>query len=257
MLITNPMKRITVDEIRAHPWFIRDLPRYLAVAPRVGTQLKHVDEDVLQQVVQRTQYHRDRIVRALRKGKRNHITAAYHLIKDSQERSTDAHMGGAMYNNDGNHLHSFYADGNSGSHSSGGESAYGSEVIRTWTAGVQCQLTSSSNTMIEVYRALHALKWRWKTPVNQSFHIRVLVEKKEFNVPVRLSLQLYKGEGFYYIDMQRLGGDTLAYFACVKTGNVQSAAGLRDKGVRAAVGMASTTAVGGFRSALCALSGAA
>lgn len=251
MLITDPMNRITVDEIRAHPWFTRDLPRYLAVPPRVGNQLKHVDEVVLQQVVQRTQYPRDRIVRALRKGKRNHITAAYHLIKDSQERFADAHMGGSMYrtddydgdapypNGDGravmrpiaqpptphyphdgaspstsNHLRThFYGDGNSGALSSGGESAYGSEVMRTWTAGVQCQLTSSSDAMIELYRALHELKWRWKTPANQSFHIRVLVERQEFDVPVRLSLQLYKGDGFYYIDMQRLDGDTLAYFA--------------------------------------------
>lgn len=31
MLLVNPMKRITIPEIRQHPWFTTHLPRYLAV----------------------------------------------------------------------------------------------------------------------------------------------------------------------------------------------------------------------------------
>lgn len=33
MLIVDPMKRMTIPEIRAHPWFQAHLPRYLAVPP--------------------------------------------------------------------------------------------------------------------------------------------------------------------------------------------------------------------------------
>lgn len=33
MLIVDPMKRITIPEIRIHPWFQAHLPRYLAVSP--------------------------------------------------------------------------------------------------------------------------------------------------------------------------------------------------------------------------------
>ncbi|EMS57854.1 SNF1-related protein kinase catalytic subunit alpha KIN10 [Triticum urartu] len=33
MLVVDPMKRITIHEIREHPWFQNRLPRYLAVPP--------------------------------------------------------------------------------------------------------------------------------------------------------------------------------------------------------------------------------
>lgn len=33
MLVVDPMKRITTHEIRQHPWFKVNLPRYLAVTP--------------------------------------------------------------------------------------------------------------------------------------------------------------------------------------------------------------------------------
>lgn len=33
MLIVDPMKRMTIPEIRTHPWFQAHLPRYLAVPP--------------------------------------------------------------------------------------------------------------------------------------------------------------------------------------------------------------------------------
>jgi 5'-AMP-activated protein kinase catalytic alpha subunit len=35
MLLVDPLKRITLPEIRQHPWFAAHLPRYLAVM-RVG-----------------------------------------------------------------------------------------------------------------------------------------------------------------------------------------------------------------------------
>lgn len=31
MLLVDPLKRITIPEIRQHPWFTLHLPRYLAV----------------------------------------------------------------------------------------------------------------------------------------------------------------------------------------------------------------------------------
>jgi hypothetical protein len=33
MLVVDPMKRMTIPEIRQHPWFQAHLPRYLAVPP--------------------------------------------------------------------------------------------------------------------------------------------------------------------------------------------------------------------------------
>lgn len=33
LLVVDPMKRMTIPEIRLHPWFQAHLPRYLAVPP--------------------------------------------------------------------------------------------------------------------------------------------------------------------------------------------------------------------------------
>ena len=38
MLLVDPMKRITIREIRDHQWFQNHLPRYLAVPPPDTTQ---------------------------------------------------------------------------------------------------------------------------------------------------------------------------------------------------------------------------
>uniref|UniRef100_A0A8R7U9H0 SNF1-related protein kinase catalytic subunit alpha KIN10 n=1 Tax=Triticum urartu TaxID=4572 RepID=A0A8R7U9H0_TRIUA len=52
MLVVDPMKRITIHEIREHPWFQNRLPRYLAVPPPNTTQqAKMIDEDTLKEIV--------------------------------------------------------------------------------------------------------------------------------------------------------------------------------------------------------------
>ena len=115
MLVTDPMQRITIDEMRAHSWFKADLPRYLAVPPRIGAHLEHIDEDVLRQVTQRTPYPREKVIRALRKGRRNYMTAAYHLIKDAQKRFGATER---IYNTPTHaHAHAHVIDSSSNEHS--------------------------------------------------------------------------------------------------------------------------------------------
>ena len=38
MLLVDPLKRITIPEIRQHPWFTLHLPRYLAVMQVGGNE---------------------------------------------------------------------------------------------------------------------------------------------------------------------------------------------------------------------------
>jgi 5'-AMP-activated protein kinase catalytic alpha subunit len=51
MLLVDPLKRITVPEVRQHPWFAVHLPRYLAVmqADPVAAGA-HVDEELVAEV---------------------------------------------------------------------------------------------------------------------------------------------------------------------------------------------------------------
>lgn len=270
MLVTDPLKRINICEIRRHPWFLQDLPRYLAMPIRVGAHLENIDEDVLNQAAECTQFPREKIMRDLRRGRRNHYTVAYHLVKDAQDeldttldpsvaslgvstgRECDAactsQYAGAI---DPRRIPPLGANGlapadrdtdssvsvenpmmtitprGNGSRSEtapmmalngcnialnnvmGGVRLLGE---REWDVGIRCAQRNPADAMMEVYRALHALHWRWKTPANQSFQVRALIEKVGLERPVRLCLQLFKSSSGYQLDVQRVDGDLIAYF---------------------------------------------
>ena len=51
-MLVDPLKRITISEIRLHPWFVVHLPRYLAVPPPdTLAQATNVDAETLEMVV--------------------------------------------------------------------------------------------------------------------------------------------------------------------------------------------------------------
>src|SRR5690554_3990589 len=51
MLVVDPMKRITIPEIRQHQWFTHKLPTYLSVPPNViDQQERYIDEEIVNQV---------------------------------------------------------------------------------------------------------------------------------------------------------------------------------------------------------------
>jgi len=52
MLVVDPMKRITIPEIRLHPWFQQKLPAYLRYPPeQMEKQERVIDEECIDQVV--------------------------------------------------------------------------------------------------------------------------------------------------------------------------------------------------------------
>mmetsp|Transcript_9707 Transcript_9707/g.18514 ORF Transcript_9707/g.18514 Transcript_9707/m.18514 type:complete len:514 (+) Transcript_9707:61-1602(+) len=68
MLLVEPVKRITIAEIRAHPWFQENLPPYLALSTEqqiVRTQL--IDESILKKVLQMG-FSREKVLQALSMG---------------------------------------------------------------------------------------------------------------------------------------------------------------------------------------------
>ena len=255
MLVVDPLKRIKMDEIRKHPWFLQELPRYLAMPVRIGSHLEHIDETVLEQVVQVTHFPKERIRIALRKGMRNHYTVAYHLIKDSQdELDTSLDSSSQDLSSDGNNLTHRNSRSNNpsieqspmitdvpqNSHTEMLVSPAPNPMAvqdqrmrmqrdyrmyndpfrnviakREWDVGIRCSQRNPADAMMEVYRALHVLQWRWKTPPNQSFQIRALIAKPDPDPDVRLCLQLYKSTSGYQLDIQRIDGELIAYFvAC-------------------------------------------
>lgn len=226
MLITDPLKRITIEEIRQHVWFRHNLPDYIRNAPDPRSGIISINQDILTNVATMMNYPPEKIARALHKGRRNHLTAGYHLMKDylssknvatsSSHNSTPNNIGMA---NNSNYANLAIEDVEQRRRPEGMDFAdEGQEISREWMAGVQLKQRTPNDAMMEMYRCLNVLHWKWKTPQTHAFQIRVLVERPEFDPAVRMSLQLYRAPSgsCYVLDLQRLDGDTLAYFAAAK-----------------------------------------
>ncbi|XP_020970045.1 SNF1-related protein kinase catalytic subunit alpha KIN10 [Arachis ipaensis] len=93
MLVVDPMKRMTIPEIRQHPWFQARLPRYLAVPPPdTMQQAKKIDEELLQEVVNMG-FDRNQLVESLRNRIQNEGTVAYYLLLDNRFRVSSGYLG--------------------------------------------------------------------------------------------------------------------------------------------------------------------
>jgi len=86
MLTTDPEKRMTLQDIRKHPWY-RQIPE-ASLKDREDEQL---DEAILDQL-DSYGFPREYAVKCLQNNKHNHVTTTYYLIKEKQLRSEDLGM---------------------------------------------------------------------------------------------------------------------------------------------------------------------
>ncbi|KAF8049773.1 hypothetical protein N665_2118s0003 [Sinapis alba] len=93
MLVVDPMKRVTIPEIRQHHWFQAHLPRYLAVPPPdTVQQAKKIDEEILQEVINMG-FDRNLLIESLRNRTQNDGTVTYYLILDNRFRVSAGYLG--------------------------------------------------------------------------------------------------------------------------------------------------------------------
>jgi len=53
MLVVDPLKRITIAEVRQHPWFLHKLPVYLSLPPAmIEMQERYIDNEIVEKVCQ-------------------------------------------------------------------------------------------------------------------------------------------------------------------------------------------------------------
>lgn len=86
MLLVDPLKRITIPEIRQHPWFTVHLPRYLAVMQADPVSIgARVDDEIVKEV-ERLGFKREFVLESLKQRQQNKATVAYHLMADNRRR---------------------------------------------------------------------------------------------------------------------------------------------------------------------------
>ncbi|GFR41578.1 hypothetical protein Agub_g2299 [Astrephomene gubernaculifera] len=209
MLLVDPLKRITIPEIRQHPWFNMHLPRYLAVMqaePVVG--VPRIDEEMVEEVV-RLGFARESLLESLRSRQANKATVTYYLMSDNRRKmpssgylSADMAEGatGAAMVAAGMHLpqaHTFgggvgVGGGSSAVHGGGGGLSSAASATsaaggggtpqqrlvaeRRWRLGVHARGHPSA-LMAELYRVLQLNQVAWKKVGPYAIKCRAAVRK--------------------------------------------------------------------------------
>jgi hypothetical protein len=93
MLEIDPLKRITISEIRSHPWFQVNLPKYLMYPPQVSARMiENLDQDIVLEIAQKFAVEKDTVLESLTQGEKtgevNEFLVAYHLIYDNKKMYT-------------------------------------------------------------------------------------------------------------------------------------------------------------------------
>ncbi|RMZ53873.1 hypothetical protein APUTEX25_005619 [Auxenochlorella protothecoides] len=86
MLLVEPLKRITIPEIRQHPWFSVHLPRYLAVMHTDPVaSAAALDEEVVGEVA-RLGFSPSFLAASVQRREQNKATVTYYLLADNRRR---------------------------------------------------------------------------------------------------------------------------------------------------------------------------
>ncbi|KAF9586549.1 Protein kinase [Lunasporangiospora selenospora] len=87
MLVVDPLKRITIAEIRQNAWFNIGLPEYLKPLPQGlnDDAFSNLQEDIIVELMKKMNFSRETIIQALRERQNNQIKVAYQLVVDHRQ----------------------------------------------------------------------------------------------------------------------------------------------------------------------------
>jgi 5'-AMP-activated protein kinase catalytic alpha subunit len=218
LLVVDPLKRMTIPEIRQHYWFKHRLPRYLAVpAPDVTQHLKKIDEEILKEVV-RMGFDMAQLVESLQRRIQNGATVAYYLLVDNHSPVSNGYLGAEfkeMMMMEGSHAEML--------HDAALNMPTSFPTLPTdkqWRLGLQSP-AHPREIMREVLGALQDLNVSWKKIGHYNMKCRLLRGSANAVIPndihsspgvVKFEIQLYKTpEDKYLLDLQRVSGPQLLF----------------------------------------------
>ncbi|KAK3750532.1 hypothetical protein QZH41_018145, partial [Actinostola sp. cb2023] len=176
-LLVDPMKRATIQDIREHDWFKKDLAPYLFPTTENINQ-RVIDNECLSQVSEKLKCPKTDIVAAIESGDpHDQLRIAYDLVLDNKKMRL---LGTLPTNPTKKQPYLKLAQGKR----------------PKWHLGIRSQ-SKPNDIMSEVYRAMVMLGYEWKL-VNP-FHLRVLGTNKVSGKTTKISLQLYQVDPKSYL----------------------------------------------------------
>ncbi|XP_031554814.1 5'-AMP-activated protein kinase catalytic subunit alpha-2-like isoform X2 [Actinia tenebrosa] len=238
MLLVDPMKRATIQNIREHEWFKNGLPPYLF--PATDEHDNSIDEECLAEVSSKLHCPKSDILAAINSGDpHDQLRIAYDLILDNKKMrllvsppTSSFHVTEAT--------NPLAMNQNLLTTTTGRPRAGTLPTTPTkkqpylklaqgkrpkWHLGIRSQ-SKPNDIMSEVYRAMIMLGYEWKL-VNP-FHLRVLGKNKVSGKTTKISLQLYQVDHkSYLLDFKSLASpasnEQLASFGSGKSSRRSSA----------------------------------
>ncbi|XP_050042307.1 5'-AMP-activated protein kinase catalytic subunit alpha-2 [Dermacentor andersoni] len=206
-LQVDPMKRATMEDIKNHEWFKKELPAYLFPLPN-DNDASIIDMDAVKVVCEKFGVLEKELHSALLSGNpHDQLAIAYNLVVDNKriEDETakleikDFYLASsppptaALLDQSPQRPHPERLGSRQRMLSGGnGADRKGTPMKRAkWHLGIRSQ-SKPHDIMNEVYRAMKALDFEWK--VVNPFHVRVRRKNSTKGRPVKMSLQLYQVE---------------------------------------------------------------
>lgn len=227
MLQVDPMKRATIEDIKNHEWFQKDLPAYL-FPPVADQDSSIIDTDCIKEVCEKFNVKESEVYQALMsQDPHDQLAIAYHLIIDNKRIADEA----AKFE-----IRDFYLAGSpppvlsdlspspvrphperiaphlvplrerfpSGGN---GEKQKGTPIKKAkWHLGIRSQ-SRPHDIMNEVFRAMKSLGFEWK--VVNAYHVLVRRKNSVTGQYVKMSLQLYQVDyKSFLLDFKSLSSDS-------------------------------------------------
>mmetsp|Transcript_10512 Transcript_10512/g.20722 ORF Transcript_10512/g.20722 Transcript_10512/m.20722 type:complete len:476 (-) Transcript_10512:35-1462(-) len=218
ILSINPLERLTMDEIRKHPWFQTRLPRYLsfpsAKKAQLVRQIIHIDDNIVKIVSDKTKIGRKFISLSLEKGEKTPFTVIYYLIRESITPFDLITIGTK--------------------HSDAEKKLIESRIYQynriEWplgdfwnlSLGIKTFSVNELSIMTEIYRTIKTLGMYWK-PISE-FYLQIFLNqssswskkkslncKKNLLLPTIIGVHLYKHKQYFILDFHHLEGDGLSF----------------------------------------------
>lgn len=224
MLHVDPMKRATMQQIKNHEWFRKDLPIYLFPSSKLESDI--IDQECLTQVCEKLNCHETDVRWAIKNGDiHDQLKIAYHLILDNKRMKM-------LAEGEGKHVQDFYSSVSpptsaflvrdvvsppvttTAANGSGDALKPGSTALPTtpskkvpyvrialgkrprWHLGIRSQ-SKPNDIMGEVYRAMISLGYEWK--IINPFSLRVISRNNANGKYTKIALQLYQVDHKSYL----------------------------------------------------------
>ncbi|KAL3841135.1 hypothetical protein ACJIZ3_025726 [Penstemon smallii] len=205
IIVLDPMKRISIREIRLHPWFQKNLPPYVSIPSHgVFNRREEVDMNIVNDM-NKLGFDVKEVIRSLQNHVKNEATVTYSMLLHSRS------PGHISHNNENlealecmDHLQTYLQSDSLGKN--------------YWTLGFNSR-ARPRETMLWVLKVFHRLnvKWKrigiynmkclWVPPLSRCSLSTTETHISRSSDAIKFEIQLYKASGeLYVLDLQLLSG---------------------------------------------------